>query len=65
MNKKFNLKTYDEYIDKDDLFSSLAKVEKMLSNKSNDLKLLDVKAEILNLMDKTKKQFLFIKKLYK
>lgn len=63
MNKKFNLKTYDEYINKDDLFSSLAKVEKMLSNKSNDLKLLDVKAEILNLMDKTEEAIFIYKKI--
>jgi len=52
MSKVFNPKIYDEYIDKDDLPSSLAKVEEMIRNKSSDSKLLDVKAEILNLMDR-------------
>lgn len=53
MSKTFNSKIYEEYIDKDNLPASLSRIEKLLEKKNDDLILLDVKAEILNLMDKT------------
>ncbi len=53
MSKTFNSKIYEEYIDKDNLPASLSKIEKLLKKRGDDLELLDVKAEILNLMNRT------------
>jgi len=53
MSKTFNSKIYEGYINKDNLPASLSKIEKSLKKRGDDLELLDVKAEILNLMNRT------------
>jgi len=64
MSKVFNSKIYEQYIDKENLSSSLSKIEALLDKKNNnELELLDVKAEVLNLMGRVDEATVIYKKI--